>query len=242
MTIPLRARVCFPPGAAAAAGSRVRARHRPPRADPEALPPDKLHTDTPPMDDTPRDIPMELIRRADDGDQEACRELVSKLHPFVSRRVAAQIYRCSDIEDVVQEVFLKLFVKLHQYRGPKPFVHWVARITVTTCYDWLRRQKARPMVSASDLSEGERRIVESLAEGDGPRQNEARVEILDGLLDRLIATLAPREQIVIRLLDLEQRSVGEIAELTGWGQSKIKVTASRARGKLADSLKRLESS
>lgn len=232
----------FPPGDGAAAGTRFRARRRSPRAHSDDIPPDELHTDTALMDDTPLDITMELIRTADAGDQEACRELVSKLHPFVSRRVAAQIYRRSDIEDVVQEVFLKLFVKLHQYRGPKPFTHWVARMTLTTCYDWLRRQKARPMVSASDLSEGERRIVESLAEGEAPRQNEVRVEILDGLLDRLIATLAPREQIVIRLLDLEQRSVAEIAELTGWGDSKIKVTASRARGKLAERLERLESS
>jgi RNA polymerase sigma-70 factor (ECF subfamily) len=60
------------------------------------------------------------------------------------------------------------------------------------------------------------------------------------LLDRLIATLNPREQIVIRLLDLEQRSVENACELTGWGTSKVKVTAMRARRKLAEQMQRIE--
>ena len=58
----------------------------------------------------------------------------------------------------------------------------------------------------------------------------------------MISTLNPREQIVIRLLDLEERSVRDISELTGWGSSKIKVTAMRARRKLANRLHQLESS
>ena len=62
------------------------------------------------------------------------------------------------------------------------------------------------------------------------------------LLNRLIATLNPREQIVIRLLDLEEKSVAEICDLTGWGSSKVKVTAMRARKKLANHLKKLNSS
>ncbi|MDB4412490.1 hypothetical protein N9170_03350 [Akkermansiaceae bacterium] len=60
------------------------------------------------------------------------------------------------------------------------------------------------------------------------------------LLNRLIATLNPREQIIIRLLDLEEKSVQNICDLTGWGSSKVKVTAMRARTKLADHFKKLD--
>ena len=56
----------------------------------------------------------------------------------------------------------------------------------------------------------------------------------------MIATLAPREQIVIRLLDLEQQSVQDVCNHTGWGASKVKVTAMRARRKLAEQMQRLE--
>ena len=50
---------------------------------------------------------------------------------------------------------MKIFLKIEQYSGPQPFEHWVSRIAVTTCYDWLRRSKARPLVSYSDLSDAE---------------------------------------------------------------------------------------
>ena len=192
------------------------------------------------MENQSQEPSAELVKRARMGETQAGKEVVEALHPMVSRLVRGQIRRHADIEDVVQEVFLKVFVKLHQYRGPQPFSHWVSRLSITTCYDWLRRQKARPVVIASDLTEDERKYLElTLAHEDG-QDSGTHPGLLTGLLDRLIACLKPQEQIVIRLLDLEQRSVSEVSELTGWGHSKIKVTAFRTRKKLGDLLQRLE--
>jgi DNA-directed RNA polymerase specialized sigma24 family protein len=56
----------------------------------------------------------------------------------------------------------------------------------------------------------------------------------------LLATLKPREQMLVRMLDLEKKSLKEVCVLTGWGLSKVKVTAMRARRKLNENLKRLE--
>jgi RNA polymerase sigma-70 factor (ECF subfamily) len=194
------------------------------------------------MDDHPGTIPPELIAAVRSGDAEACRDLVGRLHPWVTLRVRSQIRRLADIEDVVQEVFMRVFVKLDQFRGEQPFHHWLGRLTVNACYDWLRRQKARPAITASDLSDKERDLLESAHTGtDVSHSDEVRADLLNGLLDRLVAALKPREQIVIRLLDLEQRPVAEVADLTGWSSSKVKVTAFRARKKLAETLRRLES-
>jgi len=192
------------------------------------------------LEDPLRDISAELLHRASKGDAQAGKEIVEVLHPMVSRLVRGQIRRHADIEDVVQEVFLKVFAKLHQFRGPQPFSHWVSRLSVTTCYDWLRRQKARPAVMASDLSQPERHALEQTLASEGTDVSTTRSDLMIGLLDRLIASLKPQEQIVIRLLDLEERSVAEVAELTGWGHSKIKVTAFRARKKLSALLQSLE--
>ena len=148
----------------------------------------------------------------------------------------------ADHDDVAQEVFLKIFLKIEQYRGPQPFEHWVSRIAVTTCYDWLRKHRIRPLVTYSDLSEAEVEILEKSRQATSRGTSDAQRELFSGLLDKLISTLNPREQIVIRLLDLEERSVRDISELTGWGSSKIKVTAMRARRKLANRLHQLESS
>lgn len=195
------------------------------------------HTSTPEHDAEPS---PELLEAARDGDSEASYQLVRMLQPLVIRLVRNQVFRQADHEDVVQEAFLKVFVKLHQYRGPRPFTHWVSRLTVNTCYDWLRRQRARPLITASDLSEAEREILDQTLSQDHEIDNETRSEVLLGLLERLLAALKPREQIVIRMLDLEERPVAEISELTGWSASKIKVTAFRARRKLTDHLNRLE--
>lgn len=184
---------------------------------------------------------MALLERVRMGEEAAGKEIVSLLHPLVARLVSRQIRRTADVEDVLQEVFIKVFVKMHQYRGPQPFSHWVSRLAVTTCYDWLRRQKARPAIMATDLTEPERQALEhiqSQAEEHGGNEDP---DLVSGLLDRLIAALKPQEQIVIRLLDLEERSVAEVSGLTGWGHSKVKVTAFRARKKLNALLKQLES-
>ena len=111
---------------------------------------------------------------------------------------------------------------------------------MTTCYDWLRKQRVRPLVTYSDLSEPEAALIESSRKSSTAETSDTQRELFSGLLEKLIATLKPREQIVIRLLDLEERSVREIATLTGWGLSKIKVTAMRARRKLAEQIQQLE--
>ena len=194
------------------------------------------------MDDSPPAITPELLAGVRSGDDAASRTLVEILYPSVQANVRNHLRRQADHDDVAQEVFLKIFLKIEQYRGPQPFEHWVSRIAVTTCYDWLRKHRVRPLVTYSDLSEAEVEILEKSRQATSRGTSDAQRELFSGLLDKLISTLNPREQIVIRLLDLEERSVREISELTGWGSSKIKVTAMRARRKLADRLHQLESS
>ena len=134
---------------------------------------------------------------------------------------------------------MKIFAKLDRFRGEQPFPHWVARIAVNTCYDRLRHQRLRPEFRFSDLSEDEARFIEQSLAAAGP---EAEPPGVDGseVVEKLLATLNPVEQVVLRQLDLEQKSVREIAEATGWTASKIKVAAMRARRKMAETLQRLE--
>ena len=193
------------------------------------------------MEEPPPAITSELLDRVKAGDESANRTLVEILYPSVRANVRNHLRKQADHDDVSQEIFLKIFLKIDQYRGPQPFNHWVSRIAVTTCYDWLRKHRARPLVTYSDLSEAEVEIIEKGRQTTTMGTSDTERELFSGLLDKLIATLNPREQIVIRLLDLEERPVREIADLTGWGASKIKVTAMRARRKLAEHLQQLES-
>lgn len=171
------------------------------------------------------------LERVRQRDQAAARELVGHLYPMVIRIVRAHLPRRVPEEDLAQDIFLKMFTRLSQYQGNVPFPHWVSRIAVTTCIDQLRAQKRRPELRWADLSENEAEVLDNVlcdtgeaAPGDALAARE--------LVQRLLAELKPEDQTVIRLLDLEQKSVAEISALTGWGQSMIKVRAFRARRKL----------
>ena len=190
------------------------------------------------VNDSPN-IPDSLLAAARNGDESAWRELVDSLYPLVAGTIRNHLRREADRDDVAQEVFVRIFANLGQYAGRQPFDHWVSRITLNACRDWLRRIAARPLTNYSDLTDDEREILQRTLASDAPSPDESPA-MLNDLLDRMIATLAPREQIVIRLLDLEQQSVQDVCNHTGWGASKVKVTAMRARRKLAEQMQRLE--
>jgi RNA polymerase sigma-70 factor (ECF subfamily) len=185
-------------------------------------------------------ITRELIAAAARGEEAAWRAIIEELSPLVFSIVRNHLRRRDDHEDVAQEVFTKVFVRLGQFRGDRPFHHWVSRIALNTCHDWLRRIKARPVVSWSDLHPDEAGVLERTLSDEEPAPDD-NPALLRGFLDRVISTLKPREQIVIRLLDLEEKSVQDVCDLTGWGASKVKVTAMRARRKLAEQVRRIES-
>lgn len=135
---------------------------------------------------------------------------------------------------------MKMFAKIDHFRAEQPFPNWVARIALNTCYDQLRKQKSRAEVRFADLSSADVEFVEtimshSVDEAPSTSDRDGR-----GLVDQLLATLNARERLILQMIDLEKKSVAEVCELTGWGQSKVKVTAMRARRKLNGNLKLLE--
>ena len=171
------------------------------------------------------------LERVRQRDQIAARELVEHLYPLVIRIVRSHLPRRVAEEDLAQEIFLKMFTRLEQYKGAVAFTHWVSRIAVTTCIDQLRAQKRRPEFRWADLSEQEAEVLDSVL------TNESDVAANDALAARelvykLLGQLKPEDRLVLQLLDLEQRSVAEISGITGWNQSLVKVRAFRARGKL----------
>lgn len=182
------------------------------------------------MDEEPFDLAgcLERVRRRD---QAAARELVEHLHPLVVRIVRAHLPRRVAEEDLLQEIFLKMFTRLAQYQGAVPFTHWVSRIAVTTCIDQLRAQKRRPEFRWADLSENEAEVLDNVLT-DEREELPGDAMAARELVNKLLAQLKPEDQMVLRLLDLEQKSIAEISALTGWGQSMIKVRAFRARRKL----------
>src|SRR5471030_3347392 len=164
-------------------------------------------------------------------DQQAARELVEHLHPLVIRIVRSHLPRRVSEEDLAQEVFLKMFTRVDQYKGEVPFTHWVSRIAVTTCIDHLRAQKRRPEMRMADLSETEAEVIGNAITNENDVSPDDALEARE-LVHKLLDQLKPEDRLVIQYLDLEQKSLAEISQITGWNQTLVKVRAFRARRKL----------
>jgi RNA polymerase sigma-70 factor (ECF subfamily) len=175
------------------------------------------------------------------GDQRAARELVEHLYPLVLRIIRGHLPRRVAEEDLAQEVFLKMFTRMDQFQGAVPFTHWVSRIALTTCIDHLRQQQRRPEFRWADLSEKEADVLDAVLANEREATPDDAVAARE-LVQRLLSELKPEDQLVIRLLDLEQKTIAEIAAQTGWNASLIKVRAFRARRKLQTLFKQLEKS
>jgi RNA polymerase sigma factor (sigma-70 family) len=171
------------------------------------------------------------LDRVRQRDQAAARELVEHLYPMVIRIFRARLPRRVPEEDLAQEIFLKMFSRLEQYQGAVPFPHWVSRIAVTTCIDHLRAQQRRPEFRMADLSENEAAMIDAVMTNDKAATPDDALEAHE-LVHKLLGQLKPDDRLVIQLLDLEQKTIAEISELTGWNTSLVKVRAFRARRKL----------
>jgi RNA polymerase sigma-70 factor (ECF subfamily) len=164
-------------------------------------------------------------------DQTAARELVEHLHPLVIRIVRSHLPRRVSEEDLAQDIFLKMFTRLEQYKGEVPFPHWVSRIAVTTCIDQLRAQKRRPELRWADLSETQTDVLDNVITNENDVSPDDAVAAKE-LVHKLLEQLKPEDRLVIQYLDLDQKSIAEISQLTGWNPTLVKVRAFRARRKL----------
>lgn len=176
---------------------------------------------------------QECVRRVSGGDMVAAGELVEHLHPLVRRWVRNHLPRRESEEDLVQEVFLKLLQKVGSYqeRAGVPFEHWVSRLAVRTCLDALRAERSRPEWRMADLGDGEREWLDYLMHRQ-MGEPEARDVEAKAIVMRLMERLSAPDRLVLTLLDLEERSTQEIAQMTGWSRPMVKMRAMRARRKL----------
>lgn len=173
----------------------------------------------------PGEMPSDesLIEKVLSGDDEAFAEVVRRHKRKVFAIVARYARDDGELDDVCQEIFIKMYQNLRKYRGDAPFEHWLSRIAVNACYDMLRRRRRAGEEVAFET------VEYSLS---GPSGEEMAGNEAWAILKNALAKLCPEDRLVITLLHLEEKSVTEISVLTGWSGAKVKVRAFRARKEL----------
>lgn len=178
------------------------------------------------MERTETDLVAAVLR----GDTGSFEPLVAKYSPRLFATARRYARRESEVEDIVQEVWVKAFRKLRSFRGEAPFEHWLMRLAVHTCYDFLRVHQRSREASFSDLSEPEEDWLDRFVSQPSLAAEDA--EAARQLVGRVLEHLSPPARLVITLLEIEERSVKEIAGLTGWSAPLVKVRAFRARAQM----------
>lgn len=179
----------------------------------------------------------ELIAAVLRGDAASFEPLVQKYSPRVFATARRYARRESEVEDIAQEVWLKAFEKLKSFRGEAPFEHWLMRMTVRTCYDFLRGHQRNRESSFSDLTEPETDWLQKFVaapENAGENADAAKL-----LVARVLEKLSPQARLVITLLEIEDLSVRDIAHRTGWSVPLVKVRAFRARAEMRKILSKM---
>jgi RNA polymerase sigma-70 factor (ECF subfamily) len=166
----------------------------------------------------------QLVQGALGGDEHAFAELARRHKARVFGLVSRFARDGHELEDICQDVFIQAFLKLRQYRQDSPFGHWLLRIATNKCYDHLRKRRRAGLPESIDV------MLEAGQEPCTPTPPAPHPHL--ERLHAALAQLAPKERLVITLLELEDRSVAEIAGLTGWSASNVKVRAFRARAAL----------
>ncbi len=194
-----------------------------------------MAADTEAADDAPappRDAdPAAWIAATLAGDERAFAQLVRQFKDRILRLVARFARNTHDLDEIAQDVFVDAHRSLGKFRGDAPFEHWLCRIATRRCQDYLRRiYRRRWWSSLDEMQEGG---FEPPA--DGAPAVDPRVELLRLALHRL----HPHHQTILNLLELQECSVREAAQLTGWSEANVKVRAHRARHALRAEMEKL---
>ena len=192
-------------------------------------------TETAPETDVRTD--EELVGIVVGGDVDCFEELITRYQPRVFGMARKYFRNESDAEDVVQTIFTKTFQKLSSYKGTAPFEHWFMRLSVNACYDALRRKRNRPDQTISDMLFDDESWQDRL--GNIPDASDrVGLEEARELVYTVLGQISDRARIVLTLQELEGRTIKEIAEITGWSESLVKVQAFRARKEMRASVER----
>ena len=173
-------------------------------------------------------VEPETIVRAQSGDDEAFSEIIRAYRKRILGTVYRTISRGDDVEDVGQEVFVRLFDSLRQLRTPEVFEPWLYRLTINACYDFLRRKRREPEVKWADLSEEQVIAVDAALSGKRALEDSEK-ESARELLTILMARVSYEDRVLLSLKEIEGLTLKELSKIYDVNTNALKVRLFRAR-------------
>jgi RNA polymerase sigma-70 factor (ECF subfamily) len=173
-------------------------------------------------------VDFQLIRRAQEGDDAAFNQLVQQYRKRIFGTIARIIGRPEDVEDVGQEVFLRLYFSLDQLRTPEVFEPWLYRLTVNASYDYLRKQRRRAEARLADLSDQQVLQADADAGSRQAAEDNRKIRVRD-MVQALLSEISEEDRILLTLKEIEQLSLKQLESVYKVNENALKVRLFRAR-------------
>jgi RNA polymerase sigma-70 factor (ECF subfamily) len=166
---------------------------------------------------------FDVIRRCQDGDTKAMEEIYTDYKSSLFNLTYRYTRDLSSAEDLLHDIFIKIFTRIKKLRSPEAFHTWVYRTAINTCISSVRRSGRRKQIS--------------LNETDKP--DEAKAEMVHTRLDmeKAVSILPPKQKAVFLLHDAQGFTHGEIAQVMKWSEGTSKSQLFKARMRIRRYLK-----
>ena len=184
-------------------------------------------------------VEASLIKRAQSGDASAFNEIVRAYRKRILGTIFRLISRPEDVEDVAQDVFVRLYFSLDQLRAPEVFEPWLYRLTVNAAYDYLRKRRRSNDVRMADLSEEQFNMADAAAGSKESAKQEKQKQLRE-TLDVLMDQVSEDDRLLLGLKELQGLSLKELREVYGVSENVLKVRLFRARKRVLKAYDRLK--
>jgi RNA polymerase sigma-70 factor (ECF subfamily) len=177
----------------------------------------------------------EIVRNVLGGDTNAFEHIVKRYGQMVFG-IAAKHVPVDNVEEVAQDVFVRVFKSLHTFKQKSAFSHWISAIASRTCYDYMRKLYNSRELPVSELGEQHNEWIDYILSqrSDGDFAKKCRQEEAKDLLQWALNQLPPQDRTVLEYTYLQGLSIKETSRLLGWSTVNVKVRSHRARKKLRD--------
>ena len=184
-------------------------------------------------------VEASLIKRAQSGAAAAFNEIIGAYRKRIFGTIFRLISRAEDVEDVGQDVFVRLYFSLDQLRSPEVFEPWLYRLTVNAAYDYLRKQRRSGDVRMADLTEEQLSVADAAAGSKESAKHENQKQLRE-TLDVLMTQVSEDDRLLLGLKELQGLSLKELREVYGVSENVLKVRLFRARKRVLKAYDRHE--
>jgi RNA polymerase sigma-70 factor (ECF subfamily) len=183
------------------------------------------------MSTGPSDI--EIISAVLNGNQQAYAQIVERHKAFVFTLVLRYIKSREDAEEVAQDIFIKAYRALADFKGASKFSTWLYTIITTTCISFLRKKKLD--IHSLD-NENVFETIENKDSGMSANQVEQKSRV--AMVNNAIALLSPDDAEIVTLFYKGEQTLDEIAKVLGIEANTVKVRLHRARTRLKEKMQK----